>query len=138
MKKSFLLVLLAGMFMMTISSCRTTQKAVAVAPINVQVNFTMDDLVYIGDVTGTSNQSYVLGIPMGGRKFHSGVLLSSSFGLPIPPSRGYSNALYDALTQMPDADFVLPVSYDTETDQMFMGRRENLTLRCKAYKIKSK
>ena len=138
MKKSIHLVLLAGMFMMTISSCRTTQKAVAVAPINVQVNFSMEDLVYIGDVTGTSTQSYVMGIPVGGRKYHSGLLLSSSFSLPIPASRGYSNALYDALSQMPDADFVLPVSYETNVDQMFMGRKVHLTLRCKAYKIKSK
>lgn len=137
MKKSYLLVLLAGM-LMTISSCRTTQKAVAVAPINVQVNFSMDDLEYIGDVTGTSAQSYVMGIALGGRKYHSGVLLSQSFGVSLPQSRGYNNALYDALNQMPNADFVLPVSYDVTVDQMFMGRKENISLRCKAYRIKNK
>ena len=65
-------------------------------------------------------------------------MLSSGIQNPLPQSRGLNNAMYDALSQMPDADFVLPISYDTQVDQQFLGRREHLTIRCKAYKIKNK
>lgn len=139
MKKSLLFILLVGILMSSMTSCRTSVKAVSVAPINVQVNFDMEDLEFIGDVTGTSTQSYVMGIALGGRKYRSGVLLSQSLGLSnLTSSRGYNNAMYDALMQMPNADFVLPVSFDSDVTQMFMGRSEVLTLRCKAYKIKNK
>ena len=119
--------------------CTIRQKAVPVAPINAQVNFTMDDLEYIGDVTGEATQSYLLGfIPYGGRKYHAGILVNQSLGLGLPGLRGYNNAMYDALMQKPDVDFVLPVSYETITEQQFLGRRQMLTIRCKAYRIKNK
>lgn len=138
MKKYFIYLALFAAVSMTFSSCKIKQRAVVSTPLNAQINFDMDDLEYLGTVTGNTTQSYVLGLPIGGRKYHSGALLSQGLALPIPQSRGYQNALYDALSQMPDADFVLPVSYDTEIDQQFLGRREYLSIRCKAYKIKDK
>lgn len=135
---TIIFVLFVGV-VMTFSSCRLNQKAIPVTPINAQVNFDMDDLEYLGTVTGSTTQSYFIGIPTGGRKYHSGTLLSqAAIQNPLPQNRGYNNALYDALMQMPDADFVLPISFDTQVDIQFLGRREYLTVRCKAYKIKSK
>ncbi len=135
----YILVLLSAI-VISMSSCTIRQRVVPLTPINAQVNFDMDDLEYIGDLVGSSEQSYFLGIiPYGGRKYHAGVLTTQGgLGIALPNNRGYNNALYDALMQRPDADLVLPVSYERVTDQQFLGRRVNLTVRCKAYKIKSK
>ena len=131
----FAFIMVAGVF----TSCTMRQKATPLAPINAQVNFNMDDLEYIGEVTGNTVQSYVFGIPYGGRQYHSGILLNQQpgLGLNLPQSRGLNNALYDALMQSPDADFVLPVSYETVTEQQFLGRKVNLTVKAKAFRIKS-
>lgn len=139
MKRYTIYFVLLAAVLMTFSSCRINRKAVPVTPINAQINFDMDDLEYLGTITGSTTQSYFIGIPTGGRRYHQGVLLSQ--GLlqnPLPGARGYNNALYDALMQMPDADFVLPIAFDSQIDVQFLGRREYLTVRCKAYKIKSK
>jgi hypothetical protein len=140
MKNNRLLIMLAGLMVILASSCTTYQKAVPMTPVNAQIIINFDDLEYMGDVTGTSEQSYLLNtIPYGGRKYRQGVLLSQSgLGIQLPNDRGTSNAIYDALQQKPDADFVMPVSYETINHRQFLGRREVLTVRFKMYKIKSK
>lgn len=132
--------MLAGLMVILASSCTTYQKAVPMTPVNAQIIINFDDLEYMGDVTGTSEQSYLMNtIPYGGRKYRQGVLLSQSgIGIQLPNDRGTSNAIYDALQQKPDADFVMPVSYETVNHRQFLGRREVLTVRFKMYKIKSK
>ena len=124
-----------------LSSCTMREKAVPLAPMNVQVEFTMDDLEYIGDVTGVTTQSYVFGvIPYGGRQYHRGTLLSQGTlgGITLPNTRGYNNAIYDALQEQPDADFLLPISVESTTEQQFLGRVVTLKIRAKAFKIKAK
>ena len=138
MKKYFLYLTLIGVVVMSFSSCTIQQKVTPVAPLNAQVNFDMNDLEYIGEVSGTNEQSYVLGfIPYGGRKYHIGQAIPQGLGIALPGNRGYNNALYDALSQRPDADFVLPVSYEVTRHQQFLGNRQVLTVRCKAFKLKS-
>jgi hypothetical protein len=140
MKNNRILVILAGLMVMLASSCTMYQKAVPITPIYAQIIIDMDDLEYIGDVTGTAEQSYILRvIPVGGRKYRQGILLpQGGLGIQLPQSRGSANAIYDALQQKPDADVVLPVSFETTTYYQFLGRREVLTVRFKAYRIKSK
>ena len=140
MKKHAYILVLIGAVMMSLNSCTVRQRAVPLTPINAQVNLDMDDLEYIGDILGKSDQSYALGfIAYGSRKYHSGVLLpQGGLGISLPNNRGVNNALYDALQQKPDADMVLPVAFETITEQQFLGRRVNFTVRCKAYKIKNK
>ncbi|MEN9347192.1 MAG: hypothetical protein RLZZ77_703 [Bacteroidota bacterium] len=140
MKNNRLLILLASVMVVLASSCTTYQKAVPMTSVSAQIIIDFDDLEYIGDVTGTSEQSYLLNaIPYGGRKYRQGVLLSQSgLGIQLPNDRGTANAIYDALQQKPDADFVMPVSYETVNHRQFLGRREVLTVRFKMYKIKSK
>ncbi len=138
MKKNKYLVLAALAVVMLVSSCTMHRKAVPLTPINAQINFDMDDLEYMGDVTGQSEQSYVLFLPYGGRRYHAGSLMPQGFSIALPNNRGYNNALYDALQQKPDADLVLPVSFEVTTYQQFLGRRDVLQIRFKAYKIKSK
>lgn len=139
MKKYGIWLLTIGVLSVMMSSCTIRQKAVPTTPINAQINIDYDDLEYIGDITGEATQSYVLGIiPYGGRKYHVGLVLPQGLPIGIPGNRGYNNALYDALMQKPDADLVLPVSYESITHQQFLGRRVELSIRCKAYKIKTK
>lgn len=136
--KNFKILMLLALIVMVATSCTIRQKATPVSPILTQVNFDMDDLEYIGDVIGKTTQSYFLIIPYGGRRYTSGILANSGLGgQNVPGTRGWNNALYDALMSKPDADFVLPVSYETTIDQMFMGRQETLTVRAKAYRIKT-
>ncbi|HRD38442.1 MAG TPA: hypothetical protein PLC65_07410, partial [Bacteroidia bacterium] len=52
--------------------------------------------------------------------------------------RAYNNALYDALKQKNDADFVLPLSSESTTNRAFLGKKVTLNVRAKAFKIKTK
>jgi len=138
MKRFLKYSLLVGVAATVLSSCTMREKAVPLTPINAQIIFEMADLEFIGDVTGTTTQSYVFGIPYGGRLNHRGTALSQGgIGVAFPSNRGYNNALYDALMSQPDADFILPVSYERTIERQFLGRKETLTLRAKAFKIKS-
>jgi hypothetical protein len=121
------------------SSCTTYFKSIPTPVMNAQVNIDFDDLEYVGDVTGTSTQSYVLGIPYGGRRYY--VATTGGFLSQIPfigNNRGTNNALYDALMQKANADFVLPISVERKVHQMFLGSKQIVTLRAKAFRIKSK
>ncbi len=122
-----------------LSSCTITKQSTPTAPVHVQVNLSMDNLEYIGEVSGTSTQSYVLSIPIGGRKYTAGVASSQSMlNLSMLQTRGMNNAMYDALKSKPDADFILPVSVESKKQQMFLGSRETITVKGKAFKIKTK
>ncbi|MFM9983732.1 MAG: hypothetical protein ACKVOK_00770 [Flavobacteriales bacterium] len=139
MRKLSIYTVLILLGSLTLASCTYQRKAVPMTQVNAQIIFDTDDLEYIGDVTGQTQQSYFLFIPYGGRKYHAGSLIpQGGLGVQLPGNRGYNNALYDALQQKPDADFVMPVSFETTTHQQFMGRREILKVRFKAYKIKAK
>lgn len=138
--KNFRILMLLALIVMVATSCTVRQKATPVSPILTQVNFNMEDLEYVGDVVGKTTQSYFLVIPYGGRRYTRGILSSTGLGGGQPgilASRGWNNALYDALMSKPDADFVLPVSYETTVDRMFLGRQETLTVRAKAYRIRT-
>lgn len=146
MRKLKYLYLFAGMLLLA-TSCTTYTKVMNTAPVAVRMNLTMADMDYVGDVTGTATQSYFLGIPYGGRRYYytglkaDGQLegLTLPIGLPtIFGNRGYNNALYDALMQKPDADFLIPVSYDVKVNQEFLGSLRTFTVRAKAFKIHAK
>lgn len=138
--KNNLLIYAAGIMLLA-SSCTSNRKTIASAPINAQVNLTMEDMEYLGEVTGTSTQSYVLGvIPVGGRRYHQGATTTQGFGFPVslPRLRGINNAVYDALNSKPDADFVLPFATNRTINYMFLGRKETVTVRAKAFKLRVK
>jgi len=137
MKKLRNILVAAGLVVFA-SSCTMNSKSVASSSLNTQVNLTMGDLEYVGEVTGSATQYYALGLPIGGRRYYT----ASTGGLAIPGAglvnRGMSNALYDALMQKPDADFVLPLSMESKKNVMFLGRKEMITVRAKAFRIKTK
>ncbi|HOV11893.1 MAG TPA: hypothetical protein PLT47_01495 [Bacteroidales bacterium] len=133
MKKIFLLLAI-----LSLASCTTIKKGTPVTPMNLQVNLNMDDLQYIGEATGTSTQNYLLGIPYGGRKHRTAVAKISSLNISGLWNRGFNNAMYDALKSQPDADFVIPISFEETRDQMFLGSKRTLVIKTKAFKIKTK
>jgi hypothetical protein len=131
------ILLLSGLLLF-IGSCQSHKINMPGSPINTQVNLTMENLEYIGEIKGTATQSYLLNIiPIGGRRLHTANVAIGSTGLLNVniKRRGFNNALYDALMTRPDADFVLPLSYTTTVDRMFLGRRETVRIRAKAFKI---
>jgi hypothetical protein len=136
MKKIKAIILLPLAVVLLLSSCTFYSKSIAGTSVETQVQFRMEDLEYIGDVSGTATQSFLFGVlPIGGRRFH--VANIGGGGL-VPNNRMFNNALYDALMQREDADFVLPLSSSSVRDQMFLGNRTTLTVRAKAFRIKSK
>lgn len=136
MKKIKAIILLPLAVVLLLSSCTIYSKSIAGTSVETQVQFRMEDLEYIGDVSGTATQSFLLGIiPIGSRRFH---VANIGNGGVLPNNRMFNNALYDALMQREDADFVLPLSTSSVRDQMFLGNRTTLTVRAKAFRIKSK
>ncbi|MCB9184152.1 MAG: hypothetical protein H6591_09555 [Flavobacteriales bacterium] len=136
MKKLKATILLPLAVVLLFSSCTVYTKTIAGTSVQTQIHFKMEDLEYIGDVSGTASQSFLFGVlPIGGRRFH---VANIGNGGIIPNDRMTNNALYDALMQREDADFVLPLSTSAVRDQMFLGHRTTLTVRAKAFRIKSK
>jgi hypothetical protein len=134
MKKILIFSSLA--LLLFVSSCTVKNKMIAGATMDARLNLTTADLEYVGDVSGTATQYYVLGIPYGNRRLttaNTGGILGS-----ISVDRAFNNALYDALSQKPDADFVLPLSSESTTSYSFLGRKVTLKVRAKAFKIKGK
>ncbi|HOZ41057.1 MAG: hypothetical protein IPN62_04590 [Flavobacteriales bacterium] len=120
------------------SSCTVYTKNIATTSVETQIQFKMEDLEYIGDVSGTATQTTLLGvIPIGGRRFHVASIGGGGL-VPVPQGRLFNNALYDALMQRENADFVLPLSSSSVQDGMFLGNKTTLTVRAKAFRIKSK
>lgn len=129
--------IITGTLLIVLASCTTIKKSVPTSPIHTQINITLSDLEYIGEVTGTATQNYVIGLPIGGRKYRTGIS-SNLFNISIPINRGMNNAMYDALMTKPDADFILPIGFETTTTYAFLGRTETIKLKAKAFKIKVK
>jgi hypothetical protein len=117
-------------------SCKVYQTAAPQANVQAQLNFNLTDLEYIKDITGTATQSYVIGLPLGGEKYRHASVSGVAGGLLNVRGRGYNNALFNALESVPDADFVLPISYEVVSDRMFLGRQDSVIVKVKAFKMK--
>jgi hypothetical protein len=134
------LVIIAFSSLLLLTSCSVNRRSIPSAPLNATVNFTMDDLEYLGEIEGTAVQNYVLGIPYGRTNYNYGRVLNQFMGMPVPTmhKRVVSQALYTAMSLKPDADFILPLASETKTNFLFLGRKETVTVKAKAFKIKSK
>ena len=121
MRKQKYLYLLAALLLFT-TSCTVYQKSMNTARVNVQMNITLSDMEYVGEVNGTATQSFVLGIPYGGRRYHypiTGFVTGTPLNLNkfITGNRGLNNAMWDALQQKPDADFLLTGQFAPEAPE---------------------
>lgn len=124
---------------LSLSSCTLQRMSIPVAPVNVQVNLNMDDLEYIGEIEGEAEQTYLLGvIAIGNRRNVDGILLSpNGSSIQLPKRRGLANAYYDAFTSRDDIDFIMPVSVQSTANIMFLGAKEKVKVRAKAFRIKT-
>ncbi|MCU0431072.1 MAG: hypothetical protein MUF42_13990 [Cytophagaceae bacterium] len=126
-----------------LTSCVVKKVSNPVSAVTTQIMIDYDDLEYVTDVTGTSTQSYLLGvIPVGNRTNEYGALgnaiIASTRTDNVIRNRGVNQALYNALTSKPDIDYLMPVSYKVEKQISFLGRKETVTVRAKAFKIRPK
>lgn len=135
MKRLIMLFLVAGLLATT--ACTTYRTASVAAPVRVQINIDYSNMDYIGDVTGTATQSFALGLPIGGQRYRVAIADYAGNGI-MPNNRGINNALYEALKQKPDADFLIPFSVEEKRNRMFLGSKRTYTVHAKAFKIKSK
>jgi hypothetical protein len=99
-----------------------------------------EDMEYVKDVQDSTVQSYLLGfIPVGGTRFRKGSVNANVINIStFSRKRGVRNAIYNVIKKVPDADFVVPTYQSTKIDRMFLGKKEYVTLRVKAFRIKSK
>lgn len=136
MKK--IIYLLIGCVLLT-SACTVTKRRAPATRVNVQINLDMDDMEYLGEVTGSAEQHYFLGMAYGGRKYYSGEIYYPGTGFSMAGmDRAVQNAMYDALLSKPDADIIFPFSYETKIQRVFLGSLKKITIRGKAFKIKTK
>lgn len=134
--KSILIISILGLAF----SCTIQKTTIPQAGINAQLNLELEDLEYIKDATGTSVQSYIAGLPIGGKK-NKQVAVSNAAGSLLNVnlnSRGLNAAMFEALESVPDADFVLPISLEVVSDRMLLGREDSLIVKVKAFKLKVK
>nr|MBK9649807.1 hypothetical protein [Bacteroidota bacterium] len=136
MKRILMILMVSGLLATT--ACTTYRTASVAAPVNIQVIIDYDNMDYVGEVTGTATQSFALGLPIGGQRYR--VAVASTAGGNILPgnNRGINNALYEALKQKPDADFLIPFSVQETRNVMFLGSKRTYTVKAKAFKIKAK
>ena len=132
------IILILFVITLSFSACTVYKKSIPATPILTQINLEMDDLEYLGEISGTSTQSYFLFFPYGGKRYQGAVSVMPGQSNINFKKRGYNNALYDALMQKPDADFLLPISMKVISHKMFLGREEVITVRAKAFKIITK
>lgn len=138
MKRKLIFVLIP-ILILIMPACTVYKKSIPTTPILTQINLSMSDLNYLGEVTGTTTQSYFLFIPYGGEKYtYAASVIGGGNGPPNVRKRGFNNALYKALMERPDADFVLPLNMEVTSHRMFLGREETITLRAKAFKVITK
>jgi hypothetical protein len=97
----------------------------------------MEDLEYVKEVEGNAVQSYFLGLPLGGDYKYKKINTSQNYWYIVNgKNRGVNNALYKALKDSDDIDFVIPVSMIVESHRMFLGRQDSVSVRLKAFKLK--
>lgn len=133
-KTSFILLLVS----LTVISCSIHKTGITAQKPFIDMKW--EDMEYIKDVQDTTVQSYLLGfIPIGGTRFRKGSVDANVINISaFSRRRGMRNAIYNIIQKAPDADFVIPTYQFTRIDRMFLGKKEYITLRVKAFRIKSK
>lgn len=116
-------------------------------PNDIRLNLTMDDFQYLGTQEVSASFKKYLGIftifnsindQEVAKRTVNIVNLYGNSNLPVKLDGNMMRALHVALVNVPDADFVVPVSIVTEKQQMFLGSVVTKKLKVKMYKVKEK
>lgn len=120
-----------------IQSCTVYQSGTALNKPFIDLRY--NNMEYVKDIEGSTVQTYFLIFPIGGKRYKRGYPATNVINLTeFNNKRGMRGALYDALQQAPDADFVIPVQQTVKIERMFLGKREYLNVRLKAFRIQTK
>ncbi len=116
-------------------------------PNDVRLNLTMDDFQFLGTQEVSASYKKYFGLftifnsinnqEVAKRNINIVNLFGTS-NLPVKLDGTMMRALHIALVNVPDADFVVPVSIITEKQQMFLGSVVTKKLKVKMYKVKEK
>lgn len=136
-------VMLSGIGSQTSHSTR----AGSFMPNDVRLNLTMDDFQFLGTQEVSASYKKYFGLftifnsinnqEVAKRNINIVNLFGTS-NLPVKLDGTMMRALHIALVNVPDADFVVPVSIITEKQQMFLGSVVTKKLKVKMYKVKEK
>ena len=129
------------------SSTVHSTRAGTFMPNDIQLHLTMDDFQYLGTQEVSASFKKYLGFITIFNEINSQevakrtvniVNLFGNSNLPVKMDGTMMRALHVALVNVPDADFVVPVSIVTEKQQMFLGSVVTKKLKVKMYKVKEK
>ena len=153
------LIISAIVFSLIVSSCGSvyltgigsqtshSTRAGSFMPDDVRLNLTMDDFQYLGTQEVSASYKKYLGMftvfnaindQEVAKRIINIVNLFGNSNLPVKLDGTMMRALHVALVNVPDADFVVPVSIITEKQQMFLGSVVTKKLKVKMYKVKEK
>lgn len=116
-------------------------------PNDIRLNLTMDDFQYLGTQEVSASYKKYFGVftvfntindQEVAKRTVNIVNLHGNSNLPVKLDAVMMRALHVALVNVPDADFVVPVSILTEKQQMFLGSVVTKKLKVKMYKVKEK
>ena len=137
------------LFAILLSSCfgtytNKTMRTGTLMPNMVRLDLTLDDFELLGEMEVSVQFHRYIGIfniinqineePFD-RRHRNSVSLYGHRNIPLY-NGVIREALYKVHVKIPDADFVVPVNFISETDKMFLGRKVKGVLKVKAYKIK--
>jgi len=133
--KSLLVIICC--IVISIQSCTVYKSGTALNKPFIDLRY--NNMEYVKDIKGSTVQTYFLFFPVGGKRYKRGYPTTDVISLvELSNKRGTRGALYDALLQAPDADFVMPVQQTVKIERMFLGKREYVDLRLKAFRIQNK
>jgi hypothetical protein len=118
-------------------------KTTSFAPTSVELRLTLDDFEYIGDDTVSVSYHKYFGFinfvhRLNGKEIaRRNVNVIQLYGRQnLPINAKLSRALFASHIKYPDAEYIVPVSTMTETQQMVFGSKNEMSLRVKVYKMR--
>ena len=144
MKKSIfilMMALLAGVTTSCVSQRNIDKNYAPFKPDVVRLNVTMDDYVYLGDVTVEVEYKTYLGIfrkvlSINGEEYDPRNFRSTSLTLGKNIKLGLLHkALYKVTDTYANADYILPVSDQLEVKHMFLGRERKRSVTFKVFQL---
>ena len=145
MKLKNYIILCAFGVLALMTSCVSQEQmnATYFKPNVVRLEMSMQDMVYLGDVTVDVEYKRYLGVfvkilKVNGEDYNPRYQKKASLTLTpkVSNDRYLNKALYKVQEVYPNADYIIPVSKSETRDLMFGGRIVHEQMRVKVYKLK--
>lgn len=145
MKRTNLFIGLLMGTLLLMSSCVSQQKfsSTFFKPDRIRLELSMQDMTYLGDVTVSVTYKRYFGIfvktlQINGDNYNPRYQQKARFALNanIGCDPRLKKALYKVQEVYPDADYIIPASFNETVDKMIGGRIVTEQMRVKVYKLK--